>query len=577
MSQQAASVRQARSRVADALVEALADSGVDTYFGVPGGSVSHLFDAVLGSGRTRLVESRHETGAVFAAMGYALATGRVPCVLVTAGPGATNAVTGVAAAHCERVPVLVVSGDVAWAERGERLLQDSGPSGLDIEQIFRSITGAQLRVPSAAAAVAHALSALRVATRRERPGPVLLVVSSELGAAPAPPARLVVEADRRADEPDRALVRSVGERLLDAERPLLVLGAGVRERLTSVTKLVNALDVPFVTTPRAKGVVTERHPRSLRNGGLAASRWARDYTARGVDAALVLGTDLDDCSTGATPYVAPHGELVHVDLDARVFGRNLPTSLGVVADLGAFADALSADRGATRAKNERAARELQPLRRESPVDVANFAGDRSSPLAPFRALADLEAAAGSAARFVSDIGEHMLFALHYLTADDPKKFVVHLGLGSVGSGIGSAIGLALGDPSRRVICVCGDGGMQMSGMEALVARKERLNVVFAVFNDARYNLVFHGFREMFGREAPWGAPPVDFVTWAASLGIPGARIERPGQVSARLLDELGADGPCVLDVRIDREVSMSNPGRDEALPTSVTSPTSKIV
>jgi len=173
----------------------------------------------------------------------------------------------------------------------------------------------------------------------------------------------------------------------------------------------------------------------------------------------------------------------------------------------------------------------------------------------------------------------MLFALHYLTADDPKKFVVHLGLGSMGSGIGSAIGLALGDPSRRVICVCGDGGMQMSGMEALVARKERLNVVFAVFNDARYNLVFHGFREVFGREAPWGAPPVDFVTWAASLGIPGARIERPGQVSARLLDELGADGPCVLDVRIDRELSMKNPGGNEPLPTSVTAATdqSKIV
>jgi thiamine pyrophosphate-dependent acetolactate synthase large subunit-like protein len=135
----------------------------------------------------------------------------------------------------------------------------------------------------------------------------------------------------------------------------------------------------------------------------------------------------------------------------------------------------------------------------------------------------------------------------------------------MGSGIASAIGLALGDCSRRVICICGDGGMQMAGMEALVAVRERLPIVFAVFNDARYNMVYHGYKQVFGREAPWESPWVDFTSWAAALGMPGARIDSPGQIDADLIDRLCDRGPAVLDIRIDRDVQMTGGGRNEAL------------
>jgi acetolactate synthase-1/2/3 large subunit len=558
----------APARAADAVVDALVGSGVETFFGVPGGPISPIFDAVLRNARARLVESRQETAAAFAAMGHHRATGRVACVLVTAGPGATNAVTGVAAAYSECVPLLVIAGDVTSASRGERLLQDSGSAGLDIEQMLRSVTNARLRLLSPSSAAGHALAALREATNPARLGPVLLVAPIDVVSACVAGTRVAepVRSARGAlDAPDLALVKHVVERLVRAERPLLVVGAGSRGNRSEVERLVNALDVPFVTTPRAKGILSECHARSLRNGGLAASRWARAYTARGVDAALVLGTDLDDCSIGSTPFVREGGELVHVDRDARVFGRNLPTTLGVVADLGAFAEsaALELDRSSLRHRN--VLPELDALRGESPFDVGSFRSDSASPLAPYRALADLEAAAGTDARFVTDIGEHMLFALHYLTADSPERFTIHLGLGSMGSGIGSALGLALGDPRRRVVCVCGDGGMQMHGMEALVAVKERLNVVFAVFNDSRYNMVYHGYRRVFSREAPWESPRVDFATWAHALGVPAARIEHPGQITARRLDELSGDGPCLLDIRIDRNVAMTGGGRNEAL------------
>jgi acetolactate synthase-1/2/3 large subunit len=209
---------------------------------------------------------------------------------------------------------------------------------------------------------------------------------------------------------------------------------------------------------------------------------------------------------------------------------------------------------------------MKEAREGSPFDVPDFRSDASARIAPHRAIADLERAAGPGARFVTDIGEHMLFALHYLTARDPGAFDIHLALGSMGSGISGAIGLALGDRSRRVVCVCGDGGMQMAGMEALVAIRERAPIVYAIFNDARYNMVYHGFKFVFGHEAPWDSPWIDFAAWARAMGMPGVRISRPGEITAAMLDRLTASGlPVVLDIRIDREVRIRGGGRNESL------------
>jgi acetolactate synthase-1/2/3 large subunit len=548
------------------LVAALVDAGVDTFFGVPGGPVSPVFAAILGHPGARLVESRQETAAAFGAAGYHRASGRVPAVVVTAGPGATNAITGIVSAHLERVPMLVICGDVAWAAAGGKLLQDCGPEGIGIEEMLAKVTRATVRVAHARSAVSQGLAALRAATDPVRPGPALLVVPIDRGAAAGTSVRVEQTRACRVDRPERAVVEEAGRWLAEAERPLIVLGAGCRPHAAAMRRLVDALDVPFVTTPQAKGVVSELHPRSLRTGGLAASHWARRYTAAGVDVALALGTDLDDCSVGPTPYLAPGGRLVHVDVDPAVFGRNVPCAMGVVADAAAFAEALlevTRERGL---HNGRCSAPLRRIKGSSPFDVADFDTDARTPIAPHRVVADLQAAAGPSARFITDIGEHMLFALHYLTARDPGAFDIHLALGSMASGIAGAVGLAIGDRSRRAVCICGDGGMQMAGMELLTAMRERLPIVFAVFNDARYNMVYHGFKHVFGGEAPWDSPWVDFAAWAHAMGMPGVRITEPGQIDAGMLDRLTAPGlPVVLDVRIDRDVRIRGGGRNESL------------
>jgi acetolactate synthase I/II/III large subunit len=548
------------------LVRALVEAGVETFFGIPGGPVSPVFDAILCTPGARLIESRHETSAAFAAADYYRASGRVPAVVVTAGPGATNVVTGIVSAHLERIPMLLICGDVAWAAGGGRLLQDSGPEGIAVEKLLSNVTRATVRVAQAKTATAQGLAALGAAKNPANPGPALLVLPIQFGRANAP--LFVVEAPA-CDFAPRApahVVEQTAHWLASAARPLLVLGAGCRAHADAIRRLVDAFGIPFVTTPQAKGIVSELHPRSLRHGGLAASIWAREYTAGGVDVALVLGTDLDDCAIGPTRYVAEGGRLVHVDLNAAVFGRNLATEIGVVADVGAFANDLRAFVVSEGLSHRATRANLRELRKKSPFEQEDFARDDRAQITPQRAIADLQAALPLDTAFITDIGEHMLFALHYLTARAPDSFTIHLGLGSMGSGISGAIGLALARPERPVVCICGDGGMQMVGMEVLVALKYRLPIVFAVFNDARYNMVYHGYRQVFEREAEWESPWTDFAAWARSMGMVGLRVNHPGEISSEQLARLRElRVPVVLDVRIDREQRLTGGGRNEAL------------
>lgn len=548
------------------LVELLLSRGVDTYFGVPGGPICPFFEAVRLCPEATLVESRHESHAAFAAVAYHRASGRTPALLVTAGPGITNAVTGIASASLEGASLLVVAGDVAWATHGGRLAQDSGPEGLSVEQLLSSVTRAQVRVTNGRSASSQALCALDAAEDPARPGPALLVLPIDRAMEDAQPFEgpRAIRGTRPAPEP--AAIQRVLELLRQAKRPLLVLGNACRRDPAAVARLVERLDVPFVTTPSAKGVVSEHHPRSLRTGGMAASQWARAYTAEPVDVALVIGTDLDDTSIGPTPYIGRGGKLIHVDIDPRVFQRNLPTCLGITADLSEFCERLASAAGPGVPRGAEASAAFEAARSVSAFDVPDFAGDTGEPLPPHRAIADLEAAFGSRARFVSDIGEHMLFAVHYLTASGPDAFHIQLNLGSMGSGIAGAVGLALADRSSPVVCICGDGGMHMAGMEILTAKKLGLPIVYAVFNDSRYNMVYHGMRQIFGASLDHATPDVDFAAWARSMDVPALTIRAEGELTPEVAGRLCANGgPALLDLRIDRELRVRGGGRVEAL------------
>lgn len=547
------------------LIAALVERGVDTFFGVPGGPICPVFEAIRLEPRASLIESRHESHAAFAAALFHRATRRVPAVVVTAGPGITNAVTGIASASLERASMLVIAGDVAWATTGGVMAQDSGPEGIDMEAMLAPITRAQVRASHARSVVCQALSALERAEDPRHPGPALFVLPLDRAMEPCELVEVFAQPRPLPPPPCAAAVERAATWLAEAERPLLVIGAGCRGSEHALRELVDAAQIPFVTTPRAKGLISEDHPCSLRNGGMAASLWARRYTAQAVDLCLVLGTDLDDTSMGPTRYVGPQGRVVHVDLNARVFGRNLPTALAVMSDAGAFARAL-APRARELPPNASARRALREAKADAPFDVSEPERDDAAPIRPHRLLRTLEMAMGPGAQFVTDIGEHMLFCLHYLTATSPASFHVQLNLGSMGSGIAGAVGLGLADRTRRVVCIAGDGGMQMSGMEAILAVREQLPVLFVVFNDGRYNMVHHGMRQIFGEASPYATPPIDFAAWAASFGLPSMIVREPSDLTPTSLAALLSEGgPALIDARIDASIRIRGGGRVEAL------------
>lgn len=551
--------------VASRIIATLVERGVTTFFGIPGGPIAPLFEAIRLNSDAKLVEVRHESHAAFAAASYHRHSGRVAAVVVTAGPGVTNVFSGVASAHTELSSMLVITGDVAWSTHGGRLVQSCGTEGLNIEQVFAPVTRTQVRVTNGRSAVSQTLKALDAAMDPLHPGPSLLVLPIDRATEAAPSVPYPAPRPRMTLGPAAGTAMKAAGMLADAERPLLVLGGGCLRDPEAVRALVDVLDVPFVTTPRAKGVVSEDHPRSLRNAGMAASWWARGYTQKGIDVALVLGTDLDDASMGATPYVKEGGALIHVDVNPEVFNRNLPTALGITSDIGLFCAELYDVVVHLGLRNEHGRALIREARAESPYDTPDYALDGRAPIPPHKAIYDLQTSV-EGARFISDIGEHMLFCLHYLRARSPEDFTIHLGLGSMGSGIAGATGLAIADASRPIVCVCGDGGMAMSGMEVLTSKKLNLPIIYAVFNDSRYNMVHHGMKQLFGEAENYDVPDVDFAAWAEAMGVPAATIRRGGEISPNLIRALRSrGGPVLLDIRIDKEVRIRGGGRVEAL------------
>jgi acetolactate synthase I/II/III large subunit len=545
--------------VAKHLIEDLLGYGIDTYFGIPGGPACSIFYGVVRTPGTTLIESKHETAALFEAIGYYKSTGKVPVVLVSAGPGISNCLTGIASAKSLRVPLLVICGDVSWQATNHILVQNGGPEGINVEATFAHNTERVLRLSDAEHASQQVIDLL---TSRKANGPSIIVLPLFVSSAIKPkPVVNVLHQFTPVLCTNQLTINKVASLLDNSAKPLLVLGYGASACAYDMERLVDHLAIPFVTTAQAKGIVSEHHPLSLRHSGLAAHAWIKSYLKSKPDFLLVLGTDLDDVSIGMSELADSNTKVVHVDLNEKVFNRRYHNTLSVVADVKEFA--LSLING-FRSRKCNSLELIKEIKQQPPWSVKNFEQDITIPISPHRAIADLQHSAPSNIRFVTDIGEHMLFSLHYLTVG-PKDFSIDLGYGSMGSGIGQAIGMCLGD-KRPTICICGDGGMQMHGMEILTAIKHRLPMVFAIFNDARYNMVHHGFQNVLGREVCSGQTEyIDFVKLAHALGIDGYQINNPGEINYTLMHGWLQQGPTILDIRINKDIHLVGAGRDEAL------------
>ncbi len=540
------------SRVADHLVDHLITrERVDVFFGLPGGAISPLHDALFRRVQVRVITTRHEADAVFAAAGYARATGKVGVALVTAGPGVLNAINALASAHLEGLPVLLLAGEAPRARFGQHALQEGSSYGLDVRQMARTITKATAEILSADSAPLQ-LAAVLDTMKRGKMGCGLITCPVDVTQRIAKPVQIGMAQDLAPLLDETALDRAA-TLLSEAKNPVVYAGNGLRggDGAAALLAFADRAQIPVITTPHGKGCFPESHPLALGLFGFGQHDSAVEYLQAGVDCILAVGTSLSELSSnGWSALLTPRTALIHVDIEPSQIGRTYRTDLAIVGQAGPVLRSIANRLSAVPAKRF-------GIRRSSNPEV--FLVGPEQRITPQRALWELQKVMPSNTQFTCDIGEHMLYALHYLKIDDPRGFTGQLGLCSMGSGMGVALGVASAEPHRPVAAVVGDGCflMQMGVVE--VAARAKLPIVFVVLNDQRFGMCEIGHHQLYGEPPAYALENTDLAAVGAALGARSIVIDAPHQIEKLDLAAMLVDGPVVLDIAIDRDVRMPNP------------------
>lgn len=543
-------------RVADAMIDVLVAAGVDTVFGLPGGTISPLHDALLDRPEIQVITTRHEAGAVFAAAGYARSSNKPGVVLVTSGPGVLNTMTGLASAYCDGIPVVILAGEVPRALHGRTALQEGSAHHLGIVGMVRSITklAAEVTQPGTATAVLRRAIATAMSGRR---GPVLLTLPVDVTSAVSDTACIAGAPRLSFDDDERAAaIHRAADSLWEAKRPVLFAGSGVRggEGPRRLRALAERLQCPVMTTPKAKGVFPEGHPLSLGVFGHGGHPSSKRYLEEGVDVLLAVGTGFTDPATdGWSPLLIPTGELIRVDVDALQISKNCRVNLGIVGDAADVLERITAELPA----RLREARRFGIFTQTHPAAVARM--DR--PISPQRALWELQQAMPPETIYTCDIGEHLLYATHFLRIDEPDAWITLTGLASMGASIGTAIGAKLAQPERNVVAICGDGGFAMMATELATAKQYGIDITVCVLDDGRHGMVENGHRALFQRSPCVDTDDLDVTAFAAAAATEVVQVRHPGDFAAHR----GCQGPVTFRVALERLPGFASGQRFAAL------------
>lgn len=547
-----------KERVADIIANVLVDAGVETIFGVPGGPIAPLNDALMDQPSVRYVTTKHENGALFAAAGYARIRGELGVAVVTSGPGILNALTGLASAFCDGLPVLVLVGEVPREIQGKGALQDGSAHALSILSITRPITKFAVEVPDVNAAATTILRAMRTAVSG-KPGPVVVTVPMDLLTGLAHTSEVSMGMQTHFALHPRLLDKIVNA-LHYSKRTVIFAGSGCRAGAgpAELVALAERLDCPVMTTPKGKGVFPETHRLSLGVFGLGGHPSTRNYLVDGVETVLAIGTSLGDLATdGWSELLAPTRAFIHVDIDAVQIGKRYAAQITVAAPADCFM--------AEVCKRLPARRDQSEYGVTHHTDPDHTTNGPQGLIAPQRAVWEIQQVMPEDTIYVIDSGEHYFFATHYLRIDRPDSYLVMTGLGSMGSSFGGSIGARFARPERPVAVICGDGGFAMAGTEIITAAAEGLPIVYFVFNDERLGMVENGNLCVYGRTPSYTTGPLNVVRFGRSVGARSMAAWNAGDIlNAQTLRSL-EQGPVVVDVHIDSTVQMPKNRRFAAL------------
>ena len=567
------------STVVETLLRYIENEGVTHVFGIPGGPLMPLYEAMYASSRVRPVLAKHEEGAAFMADGYARVRGGLGVCCATTGPGATNALTGLACSAMDSIPVLLVTAQVATWSFNKGAAQESSGYGVDVVDLYKPVAKQSVMLVNPASSGDVIRGLLRTALSG-RTGPVHLNLPADLAKKPGSPGPAVPPQLYRAPTLsfDREAVRKAARALLRARRPAILAGHGVTlsGAFEELRRLAEKLAIPVATSPKAKGCFPEDHVLSLGVLGFAGSPQAKAYFTSGdVDVLVVVGSGLGEQVTNAwDPRLHPSEALIQIDVDCEQIGRNYPTATGIVGDARSALNEICHQLGREAAVCETAVptdsrlAQLKIFKAAHPrMTHPEALDDLSLPLKPPRVMKELqEALPGNALLFV-DIGNSMAWAIHYLTVTQPRSFFVNLGFASMGHAVAAAIGGKLAAPGLPVIALVGDAAFAMNGMEVHTAVEHEVPVVWIVLNNGGHGMVYHGERVQFKGKfvSSKFSRPIDVARLAESFGALAYTVEEPNQLAGALRAALRSGRPAVIDARVDLEACPPTANRFETL------------
>lgn len=538
---------------ADILVEALTDLGVEVVFGYPGGAVLPIYDALFQQSKIRHILVRHEQAATHAAEGYARATGKPGVVLVTSGPGATNAVTGITDALMDSIPMVVITGQVPTGLIGSDAFQEADTVG-----ITRHCTKHNYLVKDPAKLGATIHEAFHIATSG-RPGPVVVDVPKDVQvatAAYAAPGPIQHKTYRPQVEPDATAIEQVVDMLAAAERPVLYTGGGVinagPEASEALRELVRLTGTPVTSTLMGLGALPASAPEWLGMLGMHGT-YEANLAMNKADLVIAVGARFDDRVTGRLDAFSPTSRKVHIDIDRSSVNKTVRIDLPVIADAGRALAAMVATwqaRGHPRPDIAEWWRRIEGWRA---TRCLNFPEDGSDTIMPQRAIRALYEATKARAPIVStEVGQHQMWAAQHFGFEAPNKWLTSGGLGTMGYGLPAAIGAQLGHPDALVIDIAGEASIQMNIQELATATQYRLPVKVFILNNEYMGMVRQWqeltYQSRYSESYSDALP--DFVKLAEAYGWKGIRIERLSELDDGIAAMLDHDGPVMVDCRV---------------------------
>jgi acetolactate synthase-1/2/3 large subunit len=527
------------------LCQALEREGVDLIFGYPGGVVIPLYD-VLPEFGIHHVLVRHEQGAAHAADGYARSTGKVGVCLATSGPGATNLVTGIATAMMDSVPMVALTGQVPQSVIGSDAFQETDITGITIP-----ITKHNFVIRSVAE-IGPVIQKAYYLAKSGRPGPVLVDIPKDVllstgKLTPAEPINL--PGYRPTIVPHRRQIRRAAELIRSAEKPVILAGHGILiSRATDeLVAFVERAKIPVGVTLLGIGGFPGTHPLSLGMVGMHGFTHG-NRAINEADVLIGIGMRFDDRVTGRLSEFAPNARIIHIDIDPAEIGKNVPTAVPVVGDAREALMLLSHEIEPLR--HDDWLEQLSAWRKRPPSEPANPRGD----LAPQYVIERLHVLTEGRSLVTTDVGQHQMWTAQFYTCDVPNQWITSGGLGTMGFGVPSAVGAALGNPGRDVWAVVGDGGVQMTLFEFATIVQENARVKVAIINNGYLGMV-RQWQQLFHNrnysETPISGP--DFVMLGEAYRIPSRRVTHPDEVDGAIRWAQSIEGPTLLEFIVNQE------------------------